>query len=141
MSAPLLRRITLACFVTLIVLGLAWENVLAPLRPGAWTMALKVVPLALALPALARGRVRAYQWWSMLVLAYLAEGLVRATSDVGPSSGLAMFETLLATAAFAAIVLYVRTVRAAALTQPAAATFADPRRESGLPPAPAKPGR
>ena len=73
--------------------------------------------------------------------AYLAEGLVRATSDVGPSAGLAMFETLLATAAFAAIVLYVRTVRAAALTQPAAATFADPRRESGLPPAPAKPGR
>ena len=141
MSAPLLRRITLACFVALIVLGLAWETVLAPLRPGAWTMALKVVPLALALPALARGRVRAYQWWSMLVLAYLAEGLVRATSDVGPSAGLAMFETLLATAAFAAIVLYVRTVRAAALTQPAAATFADPRRESGLPPAPAKPGR
>ena len=141
MSAPLLRRITLACFVALIVLGLAWETVLAPLRPGAWSLALKVLPLAVALPALARGSVRAYQWWSMLVLIYLAEGLVRATSDVGASARLAVFETLLAAAAFAAIVLYVRTVRAAALRQPAAATIAGPRRESALARAPAKPDR
>lgn len=106
-----LRRLVTALFTALILLGLAWELWLAPLRPGAWLLALKVVPLALALPAIARGAVRAYQWWSMLMLAYLAEGLVRATSDPGPSAALAAIETALAAAAFGAILLYVYRLR------------------------------
>lgn len=109
MSSDSLRRIVLACFVALIALGLAWETWLAPLRPGAWVLALKVVPLAVALPAIARGAVRAYQWWSMGVLFYLTEGLVRATSDTGPSVPLAVVETLLAAIAFLAILGYVRS--------------------------------
>lgn len=111
MSADALRRLTLACFLGLIVLGLAWEIWLAPARPGAWLLALKVIPLALALPAIAGGRVRAYQWWSMLVLIYLAEGLVRATSDQGTSASLALLETLLAAVAFVSILFYVRRRR------------------------------
>jgi len=107
----LLRRITTACFVALIALGVAWETWLAPLRPGAWLLALKVLPLVVALPAIAQGRVRAYQWWSMAILLYLTEGLVRAASDVGPSVRLAVAETLLAAAAFAAILAYVRARR------------------------------
>ncbi|MGD9946694.1 MAG: DUF2069 domain-containing protein, partial [Burkholderiaceae bacterium] len=70
-----------------------------------------VVPLAMALPSLARGNVRAYQWWSMLILVYLTEGLVRATSDVGPSVALAGIEAALAAAAFAAILAYVHRLR------------------------------
>jgi uncharacterized membrane protein len=95
----------------LIVLGLAWELWLAPLRPGGWLLSLKVVPLAFALPAIARGDVRAYQWWSMLVLFYMAEGLVRAASDTGPSVPLAIIETALSVTAFVAILLYVRAKR------------------------------
>lgn len=110
-----LRRIVVACFVALIVLGIAWETWLAPLRPGAWLLSLKVVPLAAALPGIAAGRVRAYQWWSMLILGYLAEGVVRATSDAGLSAHLAWVETAFAVVAFTAILLYVRRVRRDAL--------------------------
>jgi len=116
MSPDLLRRVVLACFVALIALGLAWETWLAPLRPGAWLLALKVVPLVAALPAIARGKVRAYQWWSMGVLLYLTEGLVRATSDTGPSVPLAVAESLLAATAFLAILGYVRSKQRAAAT-------------------------
>jgi uncharacterized membrane protein len=108
MSADALRRVTLACFLALIALGVAWETWLAPARPGAWLLALKVIPLALAVPGIARGRIRTYQWWSMLVLIYLAEGLVRAASDPGPSALLAVLETALAALAYLSILLYVR---------------------------------
>lgn len=118
-----LRRLVVASFIALIVLGLAWELWLAPLRPGAWALSMKVLPLAIAVPSLLRGHVRAYQWWSMLVLVYLAEGLVRATSDRGPSVPLALVETWLATLAFIGILLYVREARRAA-------------RSSASPPAP-----
>ena len=111
-----LRRTVMACFVALIALGVAWETWLAPLRPGAWLLALKVLPLVLALPAIARGRVRAYQWWSMAILLYLTEGLVRSASDTGPSVPLAVAETLLAATAFAAILAYVRSRRRPAMS-------------------------
>lgn len=126
MSLPALRRLVVGSFIALIVLGLAWETWLAPLRPGGWTLALKVLPLALAVPSLMRGRLRAYQWWSMLVLVYLAEGLVRAASDRGPSVPLALLETGLAALAFIGILLYVREARRAA-------------RASASPPAPDRP--
>lgn len=114
MSPETLRRLTFACFAALIVLGLAWELWLAPLRPGGWLLSLKVVPLVFALPAIARGDVRAFQWWSMLVLFYMTEGLVRAASDTGPSVALAIVETALSVTAFVAILLYVRAKRLAA---------------------------
>ena len=129
MSLPALRRLVVGSFIALIALGLAWELWLAPLRPGGWALSLKVVPLALALPSLVRGRVRTYQWWSMLVLVYLAEGLVRATSDRGPGVALAIVETGLATLAFTGILLYVRAARKPPRASPAAPDRApaDPR--------------
>jgi uncharacterized membrane protein len=127
-----LRRLVVASFVALIALGLAWEFWLAPLRPGGSALSLKVVPLLFALPSLLRGRVRTYQWWSMLVLAYLAEGLVRATSDRGPSVPLAIIEVGLATLAFTGILLYVREVRRSARASPGA-----PDPGSVAPPTPA----
>jgi uncharacterized membrane protein len=111
MSVATLRRFTLACFIALIVLGVAWETWLAPLRPGAWILSLKVLPLVAALRPIARGDLRTFQWWSMLVLLYLMEGLVRATSDTGPSVVLASIETVLAAAAFGAILVYARESR------------------------------
>lgn len=106
------RRLSVAAFVALAALGLAWELWLAPLRPGGSLLALKALPLVLALPGIARGRIRTYQWWSMGILAYLCEGLVRATSDRGTSAMLAIVEIALALLAFLSILLYVRAARA-----------------------------
>ena len=111
-SAPMLRPrpIVLACFVALIALGLAWELWLAPLRPGGSLLALKVLPLAVSLPSLWRRHLRTYQWWSMGILAYVAEGATRAFTDAGLGASLALAETLLATLAFGAILVYVRSI-------------------------------
>ncbi len=107
-----LQHLASASLVALIFLCLAWELWLAPLRPGGSLLALKVLPLAAALPALRRGGVRAYQWWSMGVLIYLCEGVVRAMSDPGASARLAAIQTALALVAFVAILAYVRAIRA-----------------------------
>jgi uncharacterized membrane protein len=108
---PLLHKIVLACFAALVVLGLLWELWLAPLRPGGSMLALKVLPAALALPVLRHGRVRSFQWWSMGILLYLCEGLVRASSDAGLSATLALGQTLISVIAYLAILLYVRSSR------------------------------
>lgn len=105
------RYATIALVIALIALGLAWEMVLAPLRPQGSLLALKVVPLVFALPALRRGWVRAYQLWVMLILAYVCEGIVRGMSDTGLSSTLAWIETALAIACYLSMMLYVRARR------------------------------
>jgi len=93
------------------VLCLAWELWLAPLRPGGSYLALKALPLALPLMGILEGKRRTYQWSSMLVLAYVAEGVVRAYSESGPSQMLAGIEFVLSTAFFAAAVGYARCTR------------------------------
>ena len=112
MTEARLRQIVLGLFIALIVLGLAWELWLAPLRPGAWLMSLKVLPLVIALPSLWRAQLRTFQWWSMLVMIYLTEGLVRGMSDPSSlSAALGWLEAGLSGAAFAAILLYTRSRR------------------------------
>ena len=93
------------------VLCLAWELWFAPLRPGGSYLALKALPLALPLMGILEGKRRTYQWSSMLVLAYLAEGVVRAYSESGVSRMLAGIETVLSIAFFAATVGYARCTR------------------------------
>jgi len=106
------RRLTVMLTGALVVLGVAWELWLAPARPGGSLLVLKVLPLVAALPALARGRVRTYQWWSMLILLYVCEGVVRGMSDAEPVSRLLGWtEAALAVGAYAAILLHVRTSR------------------------------
>ena len=103
--------ITVGSLIALIFLGLAWELWLAPVRPGGSLLALKVLPLLAPLFGLLRGKIYTYQWTSMLVLAYFAEGAVRAWSDRGLSAQLALVEISLATACFIACILYVRHAR------------------------------
>lgn len=103
--------LAIGSLIGLIALSIAWELWLAPLRPGGSMLVLKVVPLLAPLFGILRGRRYTYQWTSMLSLAYLTEGIVRATSDSGPSQPLAAVETLLAVALFAACLGYARTAR------------------------------
>ena len=113
-AASLARRAALAALVALIVLCLAWELWLAPLRPGGSLMALKALPLALPLGGIWSGRRYTYQWSSLLILAYLAEGVTRAWSETGVSQNLALLEAALSAAFFAAAVSYARLTRATA---------------------------
>jgi len=100
------RSLAVASLLALIALGLAWELWLAP--TGNRTLALKVLPLALALPGLLKHRMYTYRWVSLLVWVYFTEGTVRATSDSGMAVSLAVVETALSVLLFAACALHVR---------------------------------
>ncbi|RXZ44037.1 DUF2069 domain-containing protein [Crenobacter cavernae] len=101
----------IASLVALILLSLAWELVLAPLRPGGSFLALKAVVLLLPLMGILKGRVYTYQWSSMFILAFFAEGVMRGWSDSGLSQKLAWAEIALTTLFFACVVLWVRNER------------------------------
>jgi uncharacterized membrane protein len=107
----LLRRAASAALIGLIVLCLAWELWLAPLRPGGSLIALKALPLLFPLRGILRGNRYTYQWASMLILAYFAEGVTRAWSERGTSQLLAGTEILLSVAFFAATVAYAKLAR------------------------------
>ncbi|MFZ2816034.1 MAG: DUF2069 domain-containing protein, partial [Rhodoferax sp.] len=80
-SVALTRILAVGSLLSLIVLGLAWELWLAPLRPGGSWLALKVLPLCLPLAGLLKNRMYTYRWVSLLVWLYFTEGAVRAYSD------------------------------------------------------------
>lgn len=103
--------VAIISMTTLAALLILWEGRWAPLRPGGSMLVLKAVPLLLAFFGILRGRVYTYQWASMMILAYFAEGLVRAFSDTGLSARLAMIEAGLATLFFVAALAYVRERR------------------------------
>lgn len=106
--------------VALIALAFAWERWLAPLRPGGSSLVLKAVPLAAALPGVVRRRLYTLQWASMLVLLYLAEGVVRGMSDAGLSAQLGWLQTALALAFLACALAYVAPFKRAARAEGAA---------------------
>lgn len=109
----LLHYSAIVSLIALIFLCLAWETWLAPIRPGGSLLVLKAVPLLLPLFGILRGKVYTYQWSSMLILFYLAEGAVRAWTDHGPSAALGMIEALLSLVFFFSAVFYTRPFKLA----------------------------
>ena len=101
-----MRAACLAATGALVLLGLAWELWLAPTGRG--TLALKVLPLVLALPGLARHRLYTYRWLGLLVWLYVLEGLLRSTTEAGLSALLAGVEVALAVGLFALASAYIR---------------------------------
>jgi uncharacterized membrane protein len=106
-TVRLSRALAAGCLLALVLLGLAWELRLAP--TGSGTLAVKVLPLVFALPGVLRYRMTTYRWLSLLVWLYVAEGLVRATSDTGLSRSLAAAEVVLAVGLFVACTMHIRT--------------------------------
>ena len=104
----LTRLLAVGSVVGLIVLGLAWELFLAPIKPGGSLLALKVLPLCIPLAGLLKNRMYTYRWVSLLVWIYFTEGAVRAWSDRPPGNYLAMLEVLLCLVLFVACSLHVR---------------------------------
>ena len=66
-----------ALTLALIAMGLAWELVLDPLRPGGSWLALKVIPLLFGVKGLWQGRIYTFKWMSLLIWIYVGEALVR----------------------------------------------------------------
>ena len=110
--------VAIATLIGLIALCLAWETVLAPLRPGGSWLMLKAVPLLVPLFGILRSKRYTYQWASMFVLFYFTEGVVRAWSDPWPSSAIAVTEIFLSVGFFVAAIFFAR------LTAPSKATSA-----------------
>jgi len=106
-----LRLAASSTLVAMMVLCLAWELWLAPLRPGGSYLALKALPLTLPLAGILSGKRRTYQWASMFILLYLAEGVTRAWSERGATQLLAGVEIALSTAFFALAVSYARATQ------------------------------
>lgn len=100
-----------ASLIALVFLCLAWELWLAPLRPGGSWLMLKALPLLAPLFGVLRGRIYTFQWALLLILAYFAEGVVRAWADTGPAASLAFLETGLAAVFFLSSIVYVRRAR------------------------------
>ncbi|MBA3775909.1 MAG: DUF2069 domain-containing protein, partial [Betaproteobacteria bacterium] len=95
-------RWTMSGSIALTLLELLWELVLAPLPGGRW-LALKALPLALVLPALARGARKARQWVAVLTPWYFAEALVRALTEPGRHALVAGMAATVAALTFAAV--------------------------------------
>jgi uncharacterized membrane protein len=106
-------QLALGAWLALIALSLLWELWLAPLRPGGVWWAVKVLPLLLALPGVARARPYTMQWALMLSLFYLLDGLVRIV-DQPPTRTLAATEVVLAFVFFIGALVYLRPLKLAA---------------------------
>jgi uncharacterized membrane protein len=94
--------------ILLIVLTLAWELILAPLKTGGSMLVLKAVLLLLPLFGILRGKRYTYQWASMFMLIFFTEGVVRAWSDVGISATLALIEVILTSIFFICAIYYAK---------------------------------
>ncbi len=103
-----IRFLAVGSVLGLILLGLAWELVLAPIKPGGSWLALKVLPLCFPLAGLLKNRMYTYRWVSLMVWVYFTEGTVRAYSDRAPGNYLGMIEVLLCLVLFVACALHVK---------------------------------
>jgi uncharacterized membrane protein len=103
------RWVALSALLSLIVLCLLWELVLAPLPGGTKALVLKTIPLCLPLIGLLKNRLYTYRWLSLFVWIYFTEGAVRVYTDSGISAGLAGTEIFLCVSLFLACLVRIRS--------------------------------
>ena len=101
-----LHRASCALLVALIVLCVAWELQLAPIRPGGSWLVLKALPLACFTFGIFKRHRRTYQALSLFIWLYFFEGMTRATSDPGVSSRLGWVEAAVSLALFFTVAYY-----------------------------------
>ena len=102
------RWVATGSLLALIVLCLAWELVLAPVRPGGTWLAIKALPLCIPLAGILKNRMYTYRWVALFVWLYFVEGVVRASGDRPPGNHLALLQIALCLVLFAACTLHVR---------------------------------
>ena len=111
MNNNTLKLGAIASLIALILLCLAWEAFLAPLKPNGSLLILKVLPLLVPLFGILKARRYTYQWAGMLILFYFTEGVVRAWSDTGLSAQLALVEVALSLIFFVCAIFYAKGTR------------------------------
>ena len=104
------QRTAFVTTLALIILCVAWEWFLAPLRPGGSWFILKTIPLVLVLRGLYKGDNYVMQATSMLILLYMTEGLVRIL-DPWPNVILASLEVVLSLIIFLALLAHLRPLK------------------------------
>ncbi len=102
-----------AATLDLIILCIAWEWFISPLRPGGSWLILKVVPLIVMLPGIWRAKVYTMQWGTMLILIYTTEALVRI-SESGWNFWMALLELVFSVTIFISLLLYLKPIKAEA---------------------------
>jgi uncharacterized membrane protein len=102
------RNVAVASLLGLIALSLAWELVLAPIKPGGSLLALKALPLCIPLAGLLKNRMYTYRWVALVIWLYFIEGVVRAWGDKAPGNYCALLEVLLCLVLFVACTLHIR---------------------------------
>ncbi len=102
-----------AATLDLIILCVAWEWFISPLRPGGSWLILKAVPLIVMLPGIWRAKVYTMQWGTMLILIYTTEALVRI-SESGWNFWMALLELVFSVAIFISLLLYLKPIKAEA---------------------------
>jgi len=116
-SLPVLQKITVTAVVAMIFLVLAWELWLAPVGGTPSWVVLKAFILMLPLRGLLYGRRYTYQWYTMFVLLFFMEGVMRAWSDKGVSQLLAGVQVALTVISFVSATLYAKYSRPSLLQQ------------------------
>ncbi|CAN1511271.1 COG3308 Predicted membrane protein [Burkholderiaceae bacterium] len=102
-----------AATLDLIILCVAWEWFVSPLRPGGSWLILKAVPLIVMLPGIWRAKVYTMQWGTMLILIYTTEALVRI-SESGWNFWMALLELVFSVTIFISLLLYLKPIKAEA---------------------------
>jgi uncharacterized membrane protein len=102
-----------AATLDLIILCIAWEWFISPLRPGGSWLILKAVPLIVMLPGIWRAKVYTMQWGTMLILIYTTEALVRI-SESGWNFWMALLELVFSVTIFISLLLYLKPIKAEA---------------------------
>ncbi len=102
-----------AAIVDLIMVCVAWEWLISPLRPGGSWLVLKAVPLIIMLPGVWRANVYTMQWSSMAILIYTTEALTRITES-GWNMWMAILELILSVTVFVALLMYLKPIKEAA---------------------------
>lgn len=97
-----------AAWLALVLLTPLWDGVFAPLDTGRVLLAVKLVPLLLPLRGICTGRIYTYQYTSMLILAYFAEGVMRLWDASALSRAFAAAEIALSLVFFVGALAYLK---------------------------------
>lgn len=112
---PIWQWITVACVLGMVLLTMLWELWLSPLYPGGSWLAAKALIMLLPLRGLLHGRRYTFQWYTMFVLLWLLEGIMRAYAETGLGRWLACIQIALVVVSYTTANLYAKYSRPSVL--------------------------
>lgn len=105
---PLWQWITVTAVLLMVLLTMLWELWLSPLYPGGSWLAAKALIMLLPLRGLLHGKRYTFQWYTMFVLLWLLEGIMRAYAEQGLGRYLALIQVVLVVVSYTTANLYAK---------------------------------